>query len=155
MNLFERIFRKPNLECPRCLGKGKVDWEDIRRLNKQLKWQPGKCAYCNGRGKVTSETINKISADNTYLTIDLTTFEKNKLKNGDIETVEKAEMYEKYLNNLINYIEHKFLVEHLDVESIADLYLSTEHKSKIFSIKKNDLVNYIEKVIDKKKSEMN
>jgi hypothetical protein len=155
MNLFERIFRKPNLECPRCLGKGKVDWEDIRRLNKQLKWQPGKCAYCNGRGKVTSEIKNKISADNTYLTINLNIFEKNKLKNGDIETVKKAEMYEKFLNDLISYIEHKFLVEQLDVDSIADLYLSTELESKIFEIKKDDLVNYIEKVIDMKKSEMN
>ncbi|HEX8576005.1 MAG TPA: hypothetical protein VF677_06885 [Flavobacterium sp.] len=155
MNLLERIFRKPHLKWPRCLGKGKVDWEDIRRLNKQLKWQLDKCAYCNGHGKVTAETFSEISFDNTYLTIDLTTCEKNKLKNGDIETVEKAKMHEKFLNNLINYIEHKFLVEHLDVESIADLYLSTEHKSKIFSIKRNDLISYIKKVIDIKKSKMN
>lgn len=155
MNLFERIFRKPNLECPRCLGKGNVDWEDIKRLNKLLKWQPGKCAYCDGRGKVTSETINKISPDNTYLTIHLTTLEKNKLKNGDIETIEKAELYDKFLTNLINYIEYKFLVEHLDVERIADSYLSTKHESEIFSIKRKDLMNYIKKVIDTKKSEMN
>ena len=155
MNLFDRIFRKPHLECPRCLGKGKVDWEDIRRLNKQLKWQPGKCAYCNGHGKVTTETLSKISVDNTYLTINLNIFEKKKLKNGDNETLERAEIYDLFLNDIINYIEHKYLIEHLDVETIADLYLTTEHKSKIFSIKRDDLINYIEKVIDFKKSEMN
>ena len=59
----------------------------------------------------------------------------------------------KQLQNSSSFV--TYLVEHLDVETIADLYLTTEHKSKIFSIKREDLIIYIEKVIDLKKSEMN
>jgi hypothetical protein len=46
-----RIFRSNMVDCPRCLGKGAVDSEDIRRLKKELFWGPGKCAYCNGLEK--------------------------------------------------------------------------------------------------------
>lgn len=61
---------------PEMLAKGNVDWEDIKRLGKELKWLPGKCAYCNGTGKVSSEMLSKLSADTTYLTTDISEEER-------------------------------------------------------------------------------
>jgi len=43
--------------CPRCLGKGFVDLEDISRLGKANEWHQGPCSYCVGCGKVTSVQI--------------------------------------------------------------------------------------------------
>src|SRR5690348_13904757 len=61
-------FFKSKVECPRCLGKGNVDLDDIIRLGKKGIWIPGKCAYCNGKGKVSSDMLSKVKADNPYLT---------------------------------------------------------------------------------------
>jgi hypothetical protein len=43
MNILKRFFgRSANLdECPRCLGKGHVDMNDIVRLGQELKWSRG------------------------------------------------------------------------------------------------------------------
>ena len=40
------------ITCPRCLGKGEVDIEDIQRLLMEEYWSPGDCGYCEGVGKV-------------------------------------------------------------------------------------------------------
>jgi len=48
------------IECPRCLGKKKVDWEDILRLNMKGLWTPGKCNYCGGKGKVDIDFSKKV-----------------------------------------------------------------------------------------------
>ncbi len=34
MNLINKLFNKPKVDCPRCLGKGNVDWDDIKDLDK-------------------------------------------------------------------------------------------------------------------------
>lgn len=61
MNFLNRIFRRNMVECPRCLGKGEVDLEDIKRLKKELFWAPGRCAYCNGNCKVPADRIEKLA----------------------------------------------------------------------------------------------
>jgi len=40
------------MTCPRCLGKGYVDLDDIRRLSMEHQWSPGSCLYCNAQGRV-------------------------------------------------------------------------------------------------------
>lgn len=40
------------ITCPRCLGKGTVEAEDIERLSMKLFWEPGECQYCEGVGLV-------------------------------------------------------------------------------------------------------
>lgn len=50
------------ITCPRCLGKGIVEVEDIERLSMKLFWQPGECRYCEGVGlvnikKTTAQSI--------------------------------------------------------------------------------------------------
>ena len=47
------------LTCPRCLGKGIVDTDDIKRLECEDIWLPGTCLYCDGTGKVN---INQLKS---------------------------------------------------------------------------------------------
>ncbi len=50
---------KPKLEmfCPRCLGKGFVDSNDIKRLGQERTWHPDKCGYCKGNGYVERGSV--------------------------------------------------------------------------------------------------
>lgn len=155
MTFFNFLFKKTNLDCPRCLGKKFVDSEDIRRLNKQLKWAPGPCAYCDASGKVTEELLAKVPVDITYLTIDLPESEIEKIKNGDPEILEKGRLQELFIDNLIEYIEFQYQNNNMDAESIADLYLKTEDEKAVFSVEKENLLQYIHKIIQLKKSESN
>lgn len=43
---------KKTMICPRCLGKGFVDLNDIKRLGKEEDWIQGCCKYCDGNGEV-------------------------------------------------------------------------------------------------------
>lgn len=83
MNRLARLFQRPKPEtsaetipCPRCLGKGHVDAEDIIRLQQQGKWRPGTCAYCNGKGIVPKAQLDKVAADATFLTTSLSEKER-------------------------------------------------------------------------------
>lgn len=38
--------------CPRCLGKGFVDNNDIIRLDRVDYWEQGSCRYCDAQGFV-------------------------------------------------------------------------------------------------------
>jgi hypothetical protein len=49
------------IECPRCLGKTDVDWDDIKRLQLELFWVPGPCRYCEGSGKLPKRLIAESS----------------------------------------------------------------------------------------------
>ncbi|OMQ11275.1 hypothetical protein [[Flexibacter] sp. ATCC 35103] len=154
MTIFNFLFSNKNLECPRCQGKAFVDWDDIRRLNKVLKWAPGPCAYCYGSGKIDKEMLSKVAVDYTYLTIDLPESEMEKIIQGDEETLEKGRIHELFLDNLIKYVEDH-LSKKMDAESIADLYLRTEDENALFSLERKNLVQYIEKIIELKESDQN
>jgi hypothetical protein len=155
MTFFKSLFRKTKLECPRCLGKKFVDWEDIRRLNNLLKWTPGPCAYCNASGKVDEEILLKVAVNNVYLTADLPEAEMEKIKSGDIETVEKAKQHEIFVDNLIEFAAHYYTTQNMDAEKIANLYLNTEDEAALFSVEKKNLIDYIKKIIELKKAELN
>lgn len=155
MTLFKLLFKKSKLECPRCLGKGFVDWEDIRRLKNQLKWTPAPCAYCNASGKTSQEMLSKVAVDYTYLTIDLPESVMEKIKDGDKETLEKGKNREVFLDNLIKYAEYHYLNSKMNAENIANLYLSTEDENALFSLERENLILYIERIIELKRSELN
>lgn len=152
MTIFKFLFNDKNLECPRCQGKAFVDWDDIRRLNKVLKWAPGPCAYCYGSGKIDKEMLSKVAVDYTYLTIDLPESEMEKIIQGDEETLEKGRIHELFLDNLIKYVEDH-LSKNMDAHSIADLYLRTEDENALFSLERKNLIQYIEKIIELKESD--
>nr|WP_294782216.1 hypothetical protein [uncultured Flavobacterium sp.] len=154
MSIFN-LFKRSDVECPRCLGKGFVDWEDIIRLNRQLKWVPAPCAYCNAVGRVEKEILSKVAVDCMYLTIDLPEAIIDKIKEGDKETIEKGREREQFVNQLIQYAEDHYINQNMDAESIANLYLSTEEENAIFSVTKEELIKYIQGVIELKRSESN
>ena len=155
MTFFNFLFKKSHIECPRCLGKAFVDWDDIRRLNKVLKWTPAPCAYCLGSGKVNKEMLLKVPVDYAYLTIDLPESEMDRIKEGHEETLEKGRIQELFLDNLIKYAEDHYLNHTMDAESIADLYLRTENETALFTLDKKNVIQYFQKIIELKKAEMN
>jgi hypothetical protein len=142
------IFQKPSEKCPRCIGKGLVDNNDIKRLNKQLEWMPGKCAYCNGIGKVSKQTIFNIPADLSYLTLDRSRIERWKLKSGHKSAKKRAEKYQKKLNELTTHITKQYFEDGLDIETIADLHFARFGINNVSLEDKKDFINYIEKVIN-------
>lgn len=151
MSIFSRIFKKPDLECPRCFGKGHVDWEDIERLNKSLKWLPGKCAYCNGVGKIYKQNASKALVSTTYLTINLSTQERNRLIKQDKNALERSESFDKFLDNLIQKIENLYFVEKMSVELIYEELLKPTEEFEGYKIVEEELRDYIERVIALKK----
>lgn len=155
MTFFNFLFKKSHIECPRCLGKAFVDWDDIRRLNKVLKWIPAPCAYCLGSGKINKEMLLKVPVDYAYLTIDLPESEMDRIKEGHEETLEKGRIHELFLDNLIKYAEDHYLNHTMDAESIADLYLRTENETALFTLDKKNVIQYFQKIIELKKAEMN
>jgi len=86
MNFLSRLFRRSetpdDLTCPRCLGKGHVDKDDIIRLKQQGKWGTGTCAYCQGSGSVDKAMLSKVPVDATYLTTSLTEEERDAIVNN-------------------------------------------------------------------------
>lgn len=152
MSIFKLLFKKSDLECPRCLGKGFVDWEDIQRLKKELKWVPAPCAYCNASGKTTKEMLSKVPVDTAFLTIDLPESEIEKIKNGDTKTLKKGRLKELFFDDLIKYTLHHHLNKNMDAQSITDLYLKNEDSNASFSLERENLLQYIEKVIRLSKS---
>ncbi|SFD09745.1 hypothetical protein [Flavobacterium phragmitis] len=154
MSIFN-FFKRSDIECPRCLGKGFVDWEDIVRLKRQLKWVPAPCAYCNATGKVEKEMLSKVAVDCVYLTIDLPESVIEKIKDGDPETIEKGRQRERFVDHIIQYAEELYLKQNMDAESIANLYLSTEEENAAFSVTKEELIKYFQGVIELKNSERN
>ena len=151
MSFIKKIFGINKEECPRCLGKGDVNWNDIKRLDKELKWIPGKCAYCDGTGKVSSKMIAKVKADNTYLTTDIPKEERKRLFNGDTYSIERAKEYDAQINNFIKQIEYLGLVGNMTADRIADFYLIPKPKPEETTYERKELIEYIKKIIEKQK----
>jgi hypothetical protein len=80
--LLKRKTEPVESTCPRCLGKGHVDKDDIIRLNKVGKWGTGTCAYCNGTGSVDKKILSKVPVDARYLTSNLSESERNAVINN-------------------------------------------------------------------------
>ena len=138
------------VECPRCLGKGKVDLEDIKRLKMELFWGPGRCAYCNGIGKVPPEMIGKIGADFEYLTTNLPFWERHKVINGDGEALKRASERKDEIKKIIEDIEHLYYLENKEASEIADQIFHDRGKFVYSASERQELIDYVGKVIQSK-----
>lgn len=149
MNLFSKIFRsKPaKVECPRCLGKGHVNNEDIKRLRKELKWMPGSCAYCNGTGKVDPKILKIIAADTSYLTVDIPAKEAKKLITGDPEALNRAKKFDQDYDSFIAQIRDHYLLSNWDTNQIFSFFCDTYPDSYATENDKNNLLDFIKLVI--------
>lgn len=146
MNFIREIFNKNKIDCPRCLGKGNVDWEDIKRLNKELKWRPGKCAYCNGKGKVAENFENKVSVETTYFTSDLNKDEQNRIIKGDEQTLLRGILFEKRADDFINQVIFLKSKGNLSMKEITEFYLIPENE--MSDNEKEELKDYIKRIIE-------
>ncbi|HOZ80549.1 MAG TPA: hypothetical protein PLY34_21330 [Ferruginibacter sp.] len=150
MRFFSRLFSRNKVDCPRCLGKGDVDPEDIKRLRKELYWVPGKCAYCNGAGKVSSKRVSTIHPGTEYLTTDLAKGEREKLLHGDKGALQRAKEHQAEIEKILQLIEHLYYIENQEAEQIAD-YLLGEYKILENSPgERQEIMDYVETVIASK-----
>lgn len=138
------------VDCPRCLGKGDVDLEDIKRLKKELFWRTGKCAYCNGIGKVPPDRIRKIPADLEYLTTDLSSIERHKVINGNRDALQRANDYKEVIQKSIEEIENLYYIENMEPNEIAEHFFRKQRQHIYSAADKREIIDYIEKVIKSK-----
>lgn len=152
MSFLSRLFKKttPKTSCPRCLGKGYVNSDDIERLGKTLKWLPGPCAYCNGNGRVDATMPLRVDVDLTYLVINLSPLERKKIIVGEADSMLRAKEYEKLTDDFINNIVRLHFSEELHPDDIALILLGEANiipEDPTYQLKKADLLRYINQVI--------
>jgi hypothetical protein len=154
MNIFNRLFNNNNSnntkECPRCLGKGNVDWDDIKRLNQELKWIPGKCAYCNGKGTVENSIENNVPVDASYLVLNLEEAERKKILEGDHDAIERGKLHENSVDNFINQIAYLYFEGGLTPLQISKFFLIGNDDSDNYEKEQQDMIDYVEKVVEKR-----
>ena len=153
MIFFRFFLNNPKVECPRCLGKGHVDWNDIRRLKRELIWIPGKCAYCNGKGKVSAKTVAELNPDTAYLTLDTSKEERKRLINKDKGALHRAEFLDSFLEDFIKQVEYLHSVGNLDAKQIHNFFLIAKDEANSDEEEKREMLKYIEKIIRKKNGE--
>ena len=153
MNLISKIFNSGNsiIICPRCLGKGNVNWDDIKRLKKELKWIPGSCAYCNGKGKVNSQMEKSVAVDSTYLVNSLSKEERTRFIKNDPDALERAQKYDSQVDDFLDQIRYLHFEGKLNINQIAEFYLISKSSYDSYEKEKTTLINYIDRVIQIKK----
>lgn len=152
MNLFNRIFHKNWISCPRCLGKGHVDLQDIERLKMDIYWSPDKCAYCKGRGIVPPGRPQKVAPDLAYLSLDLPFLERYRLIRGNKEALERASAFKSDILEMAIAIEKFYFSEGRDPEDIAQQLFVQIGKTHYNTEEKLEMIRYIEKIIKIKRS---
>jgi hypothetical protein len=140
-------------QCPRCLGKRHVDKEDIVRLKMELFWIPGPCAYCDKKGEVDQDFINNVPADEAYLTTDLSKEERDDFIKGDISSLIKAEMIKGQIDELKNLIIAMYFNENKNSDEIVDCFMNQIQNPD--TELKNELIKFVEIVINQSKTEVN
>ncbi len=140
------IFGGNKVECPRCLGKGVVEKEDIIRLDRVLHWAPDSCAYCQGQGKVSTEMVEMVPPGLSYLSTNLPFYEREALIKGDPAAWERAE-YDELVAQL--YIDEIIFLHRHDLsnEQIVSFFqlrssLSPQEESR------EELEVYVQRVIE-------
>lgn len=151
MKFFNRIFRKNWITCPRCLGKGHVDQQDITRLKMEIFWKSGKCAYCKGNGIVPPEGPQRVSPDLAYLSLDLPFEERNRLIRGDKAALERAAEFNMFFLDMVASIEQLYFSENRLPEDIAHQLFVLSDKQQYTAAEKQEMVRYIEKIVSLKK----
>ncbi|WP_300604843.1 hypothetical protein [Niabella sp.] len=155
MNVFKKLFSsgKPSalIKCPRCLGKGQVDQEDIRRLKQELMWLPGTCAYCNGTGTVDPEVVNNVPPDAGFLVTNLPEKERKKILQGHPDALERGRQYEEDARQFIEQISYLHFEKGLSSSEIAGFFLTGKELTETYEAEKQELVLFIEDVIQNEK----
>jgi hypothetical protein len=149
MSFFKSLFRRSEkVQCPRCLGKGSVDQSDIERMNMQLKWLPGPCAYCEGAGKVQADRIKRLPADTYYVTTGMPWIEKRRLFRGDAHALKRARLYDQNADMLISEIRQLHVEHNLQVHQIANHYFVRYPDLYGKKDQRKEFIKYIELILE-------
>lgn len=151
MSLFKNLFSSNDSlkQCPRCLGKGFVDDEDIKRLKQELKWIPGTCAYCNGTGQVDKDIEDNIAVDAPFLVMNVPELERNRMISGHPDAIEQGIRTDEEHEYFIKQICYLHFVGGLSSTQIATFFLLYLEERESYEEEHEDLVRYIDKVIAK------
>lgn len=151
MRLLDWLFKRKDqtVFCPRCLGKGHVDDADIKRLNMELRWAPGACAYCNGKGKVAPAVLDTVAVNEAYLTVDLPIAERQRLFDRNAEAIMRATSYDHNIEEFIQQIRILHFQQKLTPDEIARFYMGNGFGSNPmqYDEDKKELLEYIHSVI--------
>ncbi|MFL5763146.1 MAG: hypothetical protein ACJ77K_04330 [Bacteroidia bacterium] len=126
MSFIDKIFSKKTEECPRCLGKGKIDESDIKRLQREFSWLPGKCAYCEGMGKVSQKMIDAVKADARYLSLGTTREERKRLFNGEPDAMQRARDFDLVFDRFCEQARYLHYNGGMSIEQIVEFYMISE-----------------------------
>ena len=92
----------------------------------------------------------KVSVDFEYLTTDLPSWERHKVINGGEDALRRANEFKELVQNFIEAIEHLYYIENKEPGEIAD-HLFHKHGQHVYSAsEKQEIIDYIEKVIKSK-----
>jgi len=93
------------IDCPRCLGKGHVDKQDVIRLRRIFFWTPGPhCAFCNGLKRVELSFASRFNANDWFITSDLSLEMYQKYIDKDPELLAQLEGQEHYIQSISQLI---------------------------------------------------
>ena len=132
------------------MGKGHVDWDDIKRLNQELKWAPGKCAYCNGVGEVANGIESNVPVDASYLVLNLEEEERKRIINGNPDAIERGKQDEDAIDNFIDQIAYLHFECGLTPSQIAKFFLIGIDDPDTYVKEERELIDYVERVIEKR-----
>ena len=91
-----------------------------------------------------------VSADNTYLTNELSQEERKSLFSSDEDAMQRGNHYNSQVTDFIKQIEYLHDVGNLDPHKILDFYLIPQSEQETTSEEKQELLEYIENVISRK-----
>ena len=130
------------IDCPRCLGKGYVDLQDIKRLRRELFWEPGPhCAYCDGKKVVELEFATNINADDWFITSDVNPELLQKYLDKDPQVIKEARQMEETMVLIANFIYNLYVNEDKERDEIVSLL--TQH----IKITEKEAKEYVDLVI--------
>lgn len=114
---------KKIIDCPRCLGKGSVNKEDIKRLKREFFWIEGPhCAFCDGQKTVQLDFAKRFNADDWYISSDLDKEEYEKYISGDKEMLDWVRHTERQIYFLGHFVMDHHISRGLSKEKVLDLY---------------------------------
>jgi len=139
---------KNNVECPRCLGKKIVDQDDIKRLDLELFWLPGPCAYCEEEGKVSERLIAEFPADSLCFSLNISPEDRRKIRKHDQEAIDRAELFVKDMYCFVDEISYLYITGGMNSKQILEFCLIRE--ASISDEETEELLKYIENVVKTK-----
>ena len=123
------------IDCPRCLGKGHVDYKDIIRLKRAYFWTIGPiCAFCNGQKKVAFSFAQRFNADDWFITTDLPAEDLERYVSGDKMLIEEINKQERLISFTGNFIMDYHFSKGFDQETVLKL-ISYELNTEIDQIR--------------------